>query len=582
MANTWEGLGIYLKPGATGEVKTTCPKCSSSRKKKNAPCLNVNVEKQCYNCWHCSWGGTLKAGEHTRAEIRKVFTRPDFMAQAAPASIEEWFATRGITPEVLKRNLITSGKAYFPQTESEQGCIMFPYFRGQEVINIKYRTRDKYFRMAAGAERILYGLNDVEDTLIWVEGEIDKLSLEVAGFTNCVSVPDGAPAVETKNYSSKFDYLDAPELDKVSKHIIAVDMDGPGKALEKELIRRLGAEKCWVVQWPDDKKDANDVLTGAGPDKVAQAIAEARQVPITGSHTLSDFEDDFVTLYEKGSQRGLSTGWAELDEIYTLREGDMTVVTGIPNSGKSEWVDALMVNMAKLHGYSFGVFSAENWPITEHGKKLSEKFVGKPFSKGPHPSITRSELDMATSWISRHFHFVQPESPTIDSILTVMRQLVLRHGIKGMVIDPWNEIESSRPEGMSETEYIGQVLSEIRRFSRTHLLHSWIVAHPTKLRKDDEGNYPVPTPYDISGSANWRNKADNCIAVWRDLSTTPTHNKVEIHVQKIRHKSVGKLGMAAFNYDWLTGRYFGNMLGKSPYEAMVITPDGEFIEEDVF
>lgn len=580
MLRTFEDYRIQLRPGSTGEVKTVCPQCSSSRKKKSVPCLNVNVEKGLWNCWHCSWAGTLKAGEHNRPEIRKVFIRPDFMAQAAPSSVEEWFLSRGITAQVLKRNLISSGKAYFPQTESEQGCIMFPYFRGSEVINIKYRTRDKHFRMAAGAERVLYGLNDISETLIWVEGEIDKLSLEVAGFTNCVSVPDGAPAVETKNYSSKFDYLDAPELDQVKKHIIAVDMDAPGQALEKELVRRLGAEKCWIVRWPDEKKDANEVLTGLGADKVAQAIAEARQVPISGSHVLSDFEEDFISLYEKGSQRGLSTGWAEIDQLYTVRVGDMTVVTGIPNSGKSEWVDALMVNMAKLHGFSFGVFSAENWPITEHGKKLSEKYIGKPFSKGPNPSISRHELTMATDWISKHFYFVQPESPTIDSILSVMRQLVLRHGIRGMVIDPWNEIESSRPDGMNETEYIGQVLSEIRRFSRLHGLCAWIVAHPTKLRKDDDGNYPVPTPYDISGSANWRNKADNCIAVWRDLSPDSVYRLVDIHIQKIRHKAVGVLGKASLKYDWLTGRYFGDMLGKSPYESITITSDGEITEEE--
>lgn len=582
MLRTFEDFRIHLRPGSTGEVKTTCPQCSATRKKKSVPCLNVNVEKGVWNCWHCAWGGTLKAGEHTRAEIRKVFVRPDFVAQVAPSGIEEWFATRGITPEVLKRNLISSGKAYFPQTESEQGCILFPYFRGSEVINIKYRTRDKHFRMAAGAERVLYGLNDIQETLIWVEGEIDKLSLEVAGFLNCVSVPDGAPAVETKNYSSKFDYLDAPELNKVQKHIIAVDMDGPGQALEKELIRRLGAEKCWVVRWPDENKDANAVLTGRGPDILAQAIAEARQVPISGSYTLSDFEEDFVSLYEKGTQKGLSTGWAEIDSLYTVRTGDLTVVTGIPNSGKSEWIDALMINMARLHGFSFGVFSAENWPITEHGKKLSEKFIGKPFAKGPSPSISRSELEMATSWISKHFYFVQPESPTIDSILSVMRQLVLRHGIRGMVIDPWNEIESSRPEGMSETEYIGQVLSEIRRFARLHGLCAWIVAHPTKLRKEEDGNYPVPTPYDISGSANWRNKADNCISVWRDLATDSTYRLVDIHIQKIRHKAVGTLGKASLKYDWLTGRYYGETLGKSPYESLTITPSGEKITYEEF
>lgn len=580
---TFEDFRINLRAGASGEVKTTCPECSHTRKKKNLACLNVNVEKGVWNCWHCGWGGTLKVGTHTRPEVRKVFTRPDFVEVAkAPSAVEEWFSGRGITPAVMKRNMVSAGKVYFPQVEEERPCVMFPYFRGSEVINIKYRTRDKLFRMAAGAERILYGMNDIQSTLIWVEGEMDKLSVEVAGFQNCVSVPDGAPAVNAKGYETKFDYLDAPELVSVERHIIAVDADEPGRKLEQELIRRLGSEKCFIVRWPSDAKDANDTLLQYGAEEVAKCINEAEQVPITGAHTLDEFREQFLELYKNGTQRGDLTGWPEVDEIYTVREGDLTVVTGIPNSGKSEWLDALMINLAASHGYSFGVFSAENWPITEHGRKLAEKFVGKPFKEGRNPNITGSELDIATSWISRHFHFVQPENPTVESILGVMRQLVLRHGIKGMVLDPFNEIEHSRPPHMTETEYIGSVLSEVRRFARAHLLHAWVVAHPTKLKKDMDGNYPVPTPYDISGSANWRNKADNCISIWRDLSPEPQHRLVEVHVQKIRHKSVGRLGVAKLNYDYLTGRYSGNTPSKPPFQTMSKSPNGEEIVEVKF
>jgi twinkle protein len=576
---TLADFGIHVQ--GIGEQKTTCPQCSASRKKKAYPCLNVNVEKGIWNCWHCGWSGTIKYGEQQRPEIRKVYTRPVLPLKGGSTSVVTWLGNRGVTPEVISRNGIASGTAYFPQIEEEKPCILFPYFRGGDVINIKYRTKDKLFRMAAGCEQILYGLDDVEETLIWVEGEIDKLSVEVAGFKSCVSVPNGAPAPDTKNYSSKFDFLNAPELEKVQKHIIAVDADAPGRTLEKELIRRLGAEKCWIVRWPDEIKDANEALQARGAVFLSELVSNPHQPPIIGSCVVSDYHDEFVELHQNGSQRGYSTGWAEVDELYTVREGDMTVVTGIPNSGKSEFIDALMVNMAANQGFSFGIFSAENWPITEHAKKLSEKFIGKPFAPGKSASINSTELDIAESWLSNHFYFVQPESPTIESILTVMRQLVLRHGIKGMIIDPWNEIEHSRPENQTETEYIGSVLSEIRRFARSYLLHAWIVAHPTKLRKEPDGNYPVPTPYDISGSANWRNKADNCISIWRNLSHG-ADNFVEIHIQKIRHKSVGKLGMAQLRYDYITGRYSGVNHNPAPYELLKVTPKGEAIISESF
>src|SRR6202012_5518023 len=128
-----------------------------------------------------------------------VYTKPTFVkAEKKTDELQAWFDTRGISAEVVKRNQITLGKEYFPQVEEERGCVLFPYFRGEEVINIKYRTRDKLFRMASGAERILYGVNDINpDVLVWVEGEIDKLSVEMAGLMSCVSVPDGAPAADS-------------------------------------------------------------------------------------------------------------------------------------------------------------------------------------------------------------------------------------------------------------------------------------------------------------------------------------------------------------------------------------------------
>lgn len=566
MLKTFQEYGIDTRGKSGGEIKTLCPECSKTRKKKNVPCLNVNIDKGVWNCWHCGWAGGLGNGIIHRPKVSYI--KPDYVASSSgiDPDIASWFASRGISEGVLVRNQIGKGKAYFPQVEEERGCILFPYMRNGEVVNIKYRTRDKMFRLSAGAERILYGLQDVSSTLIWVEGEIDKLSVEEAGFKNCVSVPDGAPAEKTKNYETKFDFLGAPELDVVSTHIIAVDSDEPGKLLQRELIRRLGPEKCLVVRWPDGYKDANEVLVGLGSEALSLCIESAEHTPIVGAFSASDFSEEFADMYNHGTHRGLSTGWDEIDALYTVRPGEMTILTGIPNSGKSEWLDALMVNLAHYHGWGFAVFSAENWPVTEHMKKLSEKYIGKPFDSGPTERMTAHERQMAETWLDKHFKFVMPEEPTIESILSIVRQLVTRHGVRGFVLDPWNEIEHSRPESMSETEYIGKVLSEIRRFARLAECHAWIVAHPTKLHKNNDGSYPVPTPYDISGSANWRNKADNCISVWRDLSPT-AGSGVEIHIQKIRHKVVGRLGMGLVNYDRVTGRYTGEKFTTAPYLA---------------
>ncbi|MEW6710414.1 MAG: DnaB-like helicase C-terminal domain-containing protein, partial [Candidatus Riflebacteria bacterium] len=155
------------------------------------------------------------------------------------------------------------------------------------------------------------------------------------------------------------------------------------------------------------------------------------------------------------------------------------------------------------------------------------------------------------------FVFILPETPTIDDILNRARIEVQRNGINGLVIDPWNEIEHSRPKNLTETEYISESLRKMRTFARQNRIHLWIVAHPTKLSKslknDNKNQYEIPTPYDIAGSANWRNKADNCVTVYRNaIDGEP----VDVHIQKIRFKNTGKVGTVRFNYSLATGMYW--------------------------
>lgn len=547
------GIDIGNKTGI--EVKTICPQCSPHRKKKNYPCLNVNTDKGVWNCWHCGWAGTLKGGEWQKPEVRKVYTKPAFVrAERKTDELQTWFDTRGISAEVVSRNQITLGKEYFPQVEEERGCILFPYFRGEEVVNIKYRTRDKLFRMAAGAERILYGINDINpEVLVWVEGEIDKLSIEMAGVKSCVSVPDGAPAADSKSYSNKFDFLAEKAIEPVKMHIIAVDSDEPGVRLQEELVRRLGREKCLVVVWPEDCKDANEVLLKHGVDVLAECIGNARALPIEGTYSVDDIIESIFNDYEYGPERGVSTSWAEMDDTYRVMAGEWTLVTGIPGHGKSEWLDALALNLARHCGWNFGIFSPENQPLKYHVEKMAEKVVGKPFMQGHHERMSFDEMGQALKFINEHFHFMLPDYPTIDGLLEISQQLVLRHGIRGLLIDPWNEINPARDGNVTETDYISQALTKIRTFARRNQVHVWLVAHPTKLRKNENGSYPVPTPYDVSGSAHWRNKADNCITVYRDV--TNEANPVQVHVQKVRKKTNGKVGMVEFDYDRICGRY---------------------------
>jgi twinkle protein len=271
-----------------------------------------------------------------------------------------------------------------------------------------------------------------------------------------------------------------------------------------------------------------------------------------------EIREKVFELYRAGGlPKGDPTGWPSLDELYTVGRAQWTLVTGTPNSGKSEWVDALMVNLAKNHKWKFKIFSPENHPLELHHAKILEKYIGKPFNPGPNQRMTEEELDRGENWMRDKFYFCKPDRPDILSILEDARNLTSLADPPtyktGVVIDPWNQLEHYRPNNLSETEYVSQTLSHVITLVRQWNFHLWLVAHPAKMTKDRDGKYPVPTPRDVSGSAHFWNKADNCITVWRDQAEGS--QEVDIHVQKVRWKHIGRIGLASLRYDRVTGRY---------------------------
>ena len=575
MATLSEGLlahGIRLQSYSAGSQKLTCPRCSAQRRNKTDLCLSVTVEaaEAVWHCHNCAWSGGVTERKERRMESkRRVKPAPTSPArqpgEITPAALA-WFKSRGISEATVRRNGIGLQRAFIPARQAEVDCLAFPYRRDGQLVNIKFRTLEgKDFAQVKGAEKILFGLDDIVDakTAIIVEGELDKLALEEAGHLNCISVPDGAPRFvkegEPAPDDAKFSFLAncADELARLERIILAVDNDAPGQALEEELARRLGREQCLRVRWPDSGdvtcKDANETLQAHGAAVLAECIAAAEPYPIAGLHSVRDFEAETIDLYREGRKRGHSTGWPSVDEFMTIRDGELSVVTGIPNSGKSEFIDALMVNLAHRYGWHFGVCSFEN-PPSEHIAKLAEKHVGQPFWDGPTPRMSEADLSRAIDWVNDHFYLIRAddEAPTIDWILETAKGAVLRHGIKGLVIDPYNEVEAKRPANQTETEYVSQLLGKVKRFAQSHGVHVWFVAHPAKMLREG-GGIPAPTLYDISGSANWANKADIGVVIHRDPNKDPT--KTEVYIRKVRFKSVGKIGATALRYERSTGRY---------------------------
>jgi len=579
MAEEFIELGINVPPNARGQFTTKCPKCQHLRQHHpNATPLSVNLDSGLFKCHHCGdagslrtgWNSDRKNGKHSdysnirtslqkiRHETRnKIYEKPkNVKIVPLPQAAIDWFEKRKITQDILARYNITFGDFWFPQLKESKPAIQFPYYEGKEIVNVKGRreTPERIFAQTKNGKPIPYGYNDVVGQKIFIicEGETDKLSWAVAGIAECCSPPTGAINPEDERIEGKLQFLEF--IDKTIKEAdriyIATDSDPPGRRLEQELVHRIGKWKCWLIRFPDNCKDANDVLKTHGSDALKKCYDEATPYPIEGLLNFTDYVEQISELYLNGSPKGESTGWRGLDQYYTVKQGQFTVVTGEPGAGKSSFVDAMAINLAKIHGWKFCVFTPENMPIEEYFKTLAEKFINKPFDKGVTPRITPQELEGAIRWLSEYFIpiGIEEEEIGVDKILELARVAIYRHGVKGVILDPWNEVEHDF-NGLSETQYTSKILSRIRKFARYNGIHFWLVAHPAKMYRNKAGQYPEVTLYDIAGSANFKNKADNGIVI------KIGEGHIVVDVQKVRRRTIGKRGQCLLEYNPVTGNY---------------------------
>ena len=462
----------------------------------------------------------------------------------------------GIPAETAEAEGIVKVCRKMPQTGKIEKCIVFPYTVEGELVNRKYRTARKHFMLESGAELVPWRIDHIRDTpeCIITEGEMDALSFLVAGRDDVVSVPNGAQ----KNLT----YLDRfieTHLEDKQRVYIASDTDAKGLELRAELVRRLGEEKCRIVTYGEGCKDANELLLSRGVDALKKAVEEAQEVPLEGIFTASDVKDELLSLFENGLQQGATLKMGILDYLLSLETGRLMIVTGIPGDGKSEFLDEVAVRLSLFYDWRCAWFSPENFPVTLHHPKLMEKLIGKRFKKG---TMTPMEFEAAVRYLSRNFFDILPEEGyRVDTILEKAEALVRRKGIRVFILDPYNCLEHQIPQGQSETQYISEFLEKLRSFAHRRQVLVVLAAHPTKMKKDPiSGKYPVPTMYDVSGSAAFFNKADFGIAIERDR----TQGVTRIHVQKVKFRHLGQPGVASFRYNLFNGRFVNFKEGGTP------------------
>lgn len=522
--------------------RSTCPECSEHRKKKTDKCLAWDKEHNRGYCHNC-----MTAFFEYRPHEAKEYALPEWknITDLSDKAVQ-WFESRMIRQDVLKKMRVYTDKEFMPQFKAEKETICFPYFMDGKLINIKYRGPQKSFKMVSGAELIFYNVDCLKtnDEVIIVEGEIDALTLIQAGFENVLSVPNGA--------NKNLEYLDTciELFNGIKKIYIATDQDTKGIELKGELIRRFGPERCWVVSFKECK-DANEFIIKYGPE-IKDILKNAIPVPVKGIIEMNNIYAEIRDLYERGVQGGLTIGDKLIDEYITWEPGRLAIVTGVPSSGKSEFVDYLVCKLNIKYGWKCGFFTPENYPLKFHYRKLYEKIIGKAFSIKKSNEL---EWDMAYEYIkSNFFYILNEEDFTIKSILDSAKILVKTRGIKIIVVDPFNKLDHKYSD--SETQYISRFLDQLILFAKMNDVLVFLVAHPRKMNKDKDGKIDVPSLYDISGSANFYNKTDYGITVHRKTNEQNIMiDEVDVFFQKIKFKHLGKQGIVNLNYDGETGRF---------------------------
>jgi len=515
MIQEFTRIGIQPK-GSQVQQKLKCPKCSATRKNKTDLPLSINLRDGIFKCHNCNWHG--RVGESINSnfmeggEISYTLPNEDFLYKLND-NAKAFLNSRGITDEVIERFNISSNKM------GDQ--IVFPYYRDNVLVNYKTRgIQEKTFTQAKNAQPVMYNYDFLvgKDTIMVCEGEIDSLSWAVAGFPNVTSVNMGAPNPQDKSVDKKLQCLDsAYEVFRDAKKVyISVDNDENGRFLQKELIRRIGAEKCKLVDL-SPFKDANEVLVHEGIESLLERGKSALDPKVEGIFEVNDIRDSLIDGFYNGVEEGTTTHIPDVDRAWRWRPGEVNIWTGYQNEGKSTFLNQLSCVKAALDGFKFGVFSPENMPMNDFVNEIVEMYIGKTSNPTYKSSqMCLEEYEEGLSFVNNHFFMIYPPKGfLLETILDKAKVLIRQKGINSLIIDPYNTVQHKMRGGEREDLYISRFMSELKRFAVDHHISIHLVAHQITPRKGDDGRYPKPDVNYIKGGGTFADKADNVMFIWR-------------------------------------------------------------------
>ena len=575
---------IDLKGKTSGQHKLVCPKCIGDRKNKRDRSLSVNISKGVAKCHHCD---SISIKEDIKSIVSISYKLPKQTWRnytKLSDNIVKFCESRGIRQATLKEMGISEEVYYQPQANKKMNNIVFNYFEGDVLVNKKYRSAGKHFTQTSNTKPIFYNINAAlgQSEVFIVEGEFDVLAMHQTGIKNTISIPNGA------NDNDDFWINSEKYLQDIEKFYICTDNDDKGEAVSEKIVQRLGRYRCERVLFKN--KDANGDLI-EGEDVLLSSINNSKKYPASGTFTVEDILTDIYDLHENGMPETIypkSRCFGKLKNIFSVMRGHLCVATGIPSHGKSNFVEWYVMNLMKDYDMKASFFSPEHHPMALHQTTFIEKFFGKNFFMDNEglPRISKKEIDIYKDWAQERLYITAPEKgkfPTWNWLIEKFKEQMFIYGVDIFVIDAFNKLEYDGSKD-SELSRIKRVLTQLTMFAQMNNVIIFLVVHPTKMQKSEQGIYNVPTLYDCSGSADFRNQTHDGFTIYRHFeSVNDGHfdidkNQVEFITQKVKMKFQGEMaGRVIFNYHVPSGRYF---VGNRPPSFVFNSNNNDFVEPE--
>ena len=536
----------------SGKVKLKCPECSDTRSDKKDKSLAVNLSEGYAKCFYCE---SLSFRENIKRDVEVRYTLPSQewknYTELSDGLVKWLEDTRKITQSTAINLGITQEMFYQPKDGKEMNNIVFNYFEGDVVVNKKYRSGAKNFSQSTNGKPIFYNINGAVgcDEVYIVEGEFDVLALYEIGIKNAISVPNGA------NDNDAYWVNSEPYLKDVKRFFIATDDDEKGNALAEKIVQRLGRWKCERINFQG--KDANeDLVNGV----LETSINDRTSYPVSGTFKVEDLMDDIVNLHNNGFPDTLYPkhhSFGNMKNTFSVMRGHLVTGTGIPSHGKSNYVEWYVLNLINDYNMKVSFFSPEHHPLELHQALLMQKVYGKNFFKDYDgcPRITKEEIFKYKDWANEKIYLTAPENnefPSWDWLLAKFKEQMFCYGVDVFVIDAFNKLEFTG--GGNKLEQINQILTKLTMFAQMNNVIIFLIAHPTKMKKDLNGIYESPTLYDVSGSSDFRNQTHDGFCIYRNFGedgfTSFTNLKTKMSFQ-------GEIGGSVdFDYHIPSGRYY--------------------------